>query len=226
MYTHVLIDADDTIFDFEKAEKVAIERSFFKLQYHVNVDEVIKTYQSINKILWSDVEKGLINTQHLRVERFKRLFQELDMPLPTEEFSTLFIKHLGDGTYLLDGAEQMCRYLSEHYTVAIITNGIKEVQLSRLKQSAIKEYIKEIIISEDVGCSKPDPGIFEFAMQKLGHTDKQTMIMIGDSLSSDIQGGINFGIDTCWLNRNNIQNNTSVKPTYQIQTIDDIYDIL
>lgn len=226
MYKLILVDADDTLFDFEKAEKAAFERSFMEMEHNLDVEGMKQKYNIINKLLWNDVEKGLLSSKQVRVERFRRLFYDLDISFSADQFSDLFIKYLSEGIFLLDGVEELCRYLSSKYTVVIVTNGIKEVQLSRLEHSSIKNYISDIIISEEVGVSKPDPRIFEFALKRLNHRDKSNVLMIGDSLSSDIQGGFNFGIDTCWFNPKNSENTTALKPTYHIQRIDQLFKIL
>ena len=226
MYKLILTDADDTLFDFERAEKAAFEQSFLERDHDLNVAGMMEKYKIINKLLWNDVEKGLLSSKQVRVERFRRLFHDHDILFSADEFSELFIKHLSEGAFLLEGAEELCTYLSSKYTVVILTNGIKEVQLSRLNRSTIKHYISDIIISEEVGVSKPDPRIFEFALMKLGHSDKKSVLMIGDSLSSDIQGGVNYGIDTCWFNPKNSENTSTVKSTYHIQRLDELYDIL
>jgi 2-haloacid dehalogenase len=226
LYKLILADADDTLFDFEKAEKSAFERSFIEMEHNLDVEGMKQKYNIINKLLWNDVEKGLLTSKQVRVERFRRLFHDLDVRFSAEEFSELFIRYLSEGAFLLDGAEELCKYLSSKYKLVIVTNGIKDVQLSRMKRSSIKQYIYDMIISEEVGVSKPDPRIFEFALKKLDHTDKKSVIMIGDSLSSDIQGGINFGVDTCWFNPKNLENGTTLKPTHHIQRIDQLYDIL
>lgn len=196
------------------------------MDHNLDVEEMKQKYNIINKLLWNDVEKGLLSSKQVRVERFRRLFHNLDINFSADEFSELFIKYLSEGAFLLDGAEEMCKYLSSKYTVVIVTNGIKDVQLSRLERSSIKKYISDIIISEEIGVSKPDPRIFEFALKKLIHSDKTSVLMIGDSLSSDIQGGINFGIDTCWFNPKNGENATTLKPTYHIRRIGQLFNIL
>jgi putative hydrolase of the HAD superfamily len=226
LYKLILADADDTLFDFEKAERAAFERSFSDLTHDLDIHRMMEKYKIINKLLWNDVEKGLLTSSHVRVERFRRLFHDHDVQFSPDEFAELFIKHLSEGAFLLEDAEELCKYLSGKYTLVIVTNGIKEVQLSRLKRSSIKEYISDIIISEEVGASKPDPRIFEFALKKLNHTDKKSVLMIGDSLTSDIQGGVNFGIDTCWFNPKKIENTTALTPTYQIQRINELYEII
>ena len=116
--------------------------------------------------------------------------------------------------------------MKKKYKVAIVTNGIKEVQTSRIKNSGIAEYVDEIIISDELGISKPHPGIFEYALKKLRHENKNDVIMIGDSQTADIQGGINFGIDTCWINLVGRKENENIKATYKVDTIEELYKII
>jgi putative hydrolase of the HAD superfamily len=116
--------------------------------------------------------------------------------------------------------------LHGNYKLAIVTNGLKDVQNNRIRKSVIGEYIKDIIISEEVGISKPDPGIFEHAFNNIEQYDKSRVLMVGDSLSSDIQGGINFGIDTCWYNPHKTQNQTQISPSYEISNLMELLSIL
>ena len=206
MYKVILIDIDDTLFDYKKAEDNAIRRVFEDFEYfekEKNVErfeEIKKKYNIINKDRWEKLEKDLITRDELKVRRFKELFKVANLSYNPEEFSSRYLERLGEGVFLFDGAEDLCRYMKKKYKVAIVTNGIKEVQTSRIKNSGIAEYVDEIIISDELGISKPHPGIFEYALKKLRHENKNDVIMIGDSQTADIQGGINFGIDTCWIN--------------------------
>lgn len=221
-----MIDADNTLFDYNKAEKYALEKAFSKYNYKGNMVEVSKRYKDINNNLWLELEKGVVTEEELRTERFTRLFNEYKIELPINEFSKYYLKKLGEGSFLIHGAEEVCKYLSKKYIVVIVTNGIKEVQLSRLSKSSIKRYISEIVISEEIGVNKPDPYIFEYALKLIKHTNKESVIMIGDSLTSDIQGGIRFGIDTCWLNLGNNENTTDIKPKYEIHSLKELFYIL
>ncbi|MFA6455536.1 MAG: YjjG family noncanonical pyrimidine nucleotidase [Bacteroidota bacterium] len=226
MYKVILADADDTIFDFGKSERHALERTFQDLHKSADMDALFTRYHAINKQLWADLELGLIDNKTLRVERFRRLFDEFGLSLPPKEFGDLYLQHLGEGAYLLDGAEELCKYLSEKYTLVIVTNGIKEVQRSRLGRSTIQQYVSGLIISEEVGVSKPHPHIFDAALRTANHSERHNVLMIGDSLNSDILGGINYGIDTCWVNPDGLPNTLSTEPTYQIRTIGELYNFL
>lgn len=226
MYELVLIDADDTLFDYNKAEKYALEETLKRFNYEGNVAEVRSRYKDINQKLWLELEKCTVTKEELKKERFKRLFEELNLEYSVDHFSEYYLKKLGEGKFLIDGAEEICKYLSGKYIIVIVTNGIKEIQVSRLDKSSIKKYIDEIVVSEDIGVNKPDPYIFEYALNLVKHGNKKSVIMIGDSLTSDIQGGIKFGIDTCWLNLGNTKNESNIKPKYQIDTLKELYDII
>ena len=226
MYEVILIDADGTLFDYSKAEKYALEETLGRNNYKGNILEICRRYRDINSELWLQLERGTITKDELRTERFKRLFEEYNLEYSIDDFSEYYLEKLGEANFLIEGAEEICKYLSEKYKVVIITNGIKKVQLSRLDKSAIKDYINEIVISEEVGVNKPEVYIFEYALNLIEHKCKKSVIMIGDSLTSDIQGGIRFEIDTCWLNLDNTENVTDIKPKYQINTLKGLSDIL
>lgn len=226
MYELILIDADDTLFDYKMAEKHAINQAFIEFNFEGDITEISNRYKEINSRLWLELEMGKVSKDKLKTERFKRLFKEYNLDYPVEYFSEFYLKKLGEGSFLLEEAEDICKYLSEKYKVVIVTNGIKEVQLSRLEKSTIKQHISGIIISEDVGVNKPHPYIFECALSFAKHSNKRSVIMIGDSLTSDIQGGNDFGIDTCWLNLHNQENITAIKPKYQIKQLKGLLEIV
>ena len=231
MYKTILLDIDNTLFDYPKAEKYAIKTTFEDFDFFRNgseseFEEKKKEYKVINDLLWEKLEKGEITSAELKVERFRMLFEKANLNYNPEEFSKKYLKRLGEGAFLLDGAEELCKYLYGKYRLGIVTNGMKEVQYSRVGKSSVGKYIDKIIISEEVGISKPNAGIFEYALKELGTKDKKEAIMIGDSLSADIQGGINFGIDTCWVNLKNDVPNDKIKPKYVVTKLKEICEIL
>ncbi len=232
MYKVILIDIDDTLFDYKKAEDNAIRKVFRDFGYFNDVkkeeifDILKERYNIINKELWKKLENGQISKDELKVKRFKDLFKEMSLRYDPEIFSVEYLKRLGEGTFLFDGAEEFCRYIKSKYKVAVVTNGIKEVQMSRILNSGIADYIDEIVISDEIGTSKPDPGIFEYALGKLRHRNKDEVIMIGDSQTADIQGGINFGIDTCWVNIVGKKEDKSIEATYKVDRIEELYEII
>ena len=137
-----------------------------------------------------------------------------------------YIKHLSGASFLYADSLEMIESLYPECRLSIITNGLMEVQENRIRTSAIAKYFEEVVISEEVKISKPDPRIFEHALSQLRHTDKSKVLMVGDSLTSDIQGGINAGIDTCWFNPNRTVNKTGIKPTYEISNWRGLKNIL
>jgi YjjG family noncanonical pyrimidine nucleotidase len=224
-YELVLLDADETLFDFKRVEGYALERSFGQFGLELTED-VLRDYDTINKSLWRRLEKGETSQAKLKIERFRLLFQKLGASVDAEDFSRSYIEWLSKGSFLLEGAESLCKYLYGKYRLAILSNGIKDVQLPRINASPLLKYLTGIIVSEEAKSSKPDAGIFEYACASLGFFDKRRMLMVGDSLSSDIQGGINFGIDTLWVNMAKTENETGPRPTYEVHSLAEIRGIL
>lgn len=223
-YELVLLDADGTLFDYDRAEEYALENTYKHFKYEYNPSS-LECYRKINKYMWKELELGNISKELLRTERFKKLFNFFDISGDEENFSNIYLNYLSKSDFLIEGAEELCRYLYNRCKIAIVTNGIKEVQISRLKSSSLEQYIENIIISGEVGSHKPEPEIFEYALNKLNYYDKDKTIIIGDSLSSDILGGNNFGIDTCWFNKSG-KKSKDIVPTYEIKELSEVKQIL
>lgn len=225
-YEIILFDADDTLFDFKKSEKEAFRNTIleFNIQYDENYH--LRIYQEVNTAIWKELEAGLITQEKLKVERFKRLSDSLKVSFDENEFAIAYMKHLANGSFLFEESLELVKSLHKNYRLAIISNGLKDVQNKRIRKSIISEYFEEIVISEEVKVSKPDPKIFEYALNNMKHTNKNKVLIVGDSLTSDIQGGINFGIDTCWYNPNGIENKTVITPTYEISNLNELKYIL
>lgn len=225
-YKAILFDADETLFDFKKAEREAFKNTMIEFGFDYDESYHFSIYKEINDAIWKELEEGLITQSKLKIERFKRFSDKLEVKFDENEFATSYMKHLGNGSFLFDGAEKLIEDLSYKYTLSIVTNGLTAVQENRIKKSVIAKYFKDIVISEELGISKPNPGIFEYAINNIGDFSKDEVLMIGDSLSSDIRGGINYNIDTCWFNPNNIENKTDLSPTYEISDFNGIRDLL
>jgi len=224
-YEIIFFDVDDTLFDFTRSEQEAFNNVFRKYNILNSLDLYHKSYREISKVLWGDLEKGKMSIVELGSERFKRLFLEHQLEIDAVVFNQVYLGFLGEQTHLIQGAENVISALS-HKRLAIITNGFTDVQISRINKSPLKGAFEHVIISESSGFQKPQIEIFEYAFKELQITDKSKALIVGDSLSSDIQGGINFGIDTCWFNPMNKTNNTSVIPTYEINKLDSLIDII
>lgn len=225
-YEVLLFDADETLLDFDKAEEYAVEKVMGHGKIEYDREYHLDHYREVNKEIWDEFERELITPKELKVERFKRLSKRLGIDLDHEDMSKKYLEFLGETGFLIEGAEGLLNKLKGKYKLVLITNGLSAVQNSRLKNSLLEDYFDEIIISEEVGIAKPNPKIFQYTFEKINHKNKDTALMIGDSLKSDIQGGINFGIDTCWYNPKGKDNNTSLKPTYEIKNLNKVMEIL
>ncbi|MGQ3480223.1 YjjG family noncanonical pyrimidine nucleotidase [Paenibacillus sp. TY11] len=217
-YEIILFDVDDTLFDFKKAESHALHNTFTQFGLSQGATKYKASYDEINSALWREAEEGHITSAQLRVERFKRLFTLHGLDFNPDAFSAAYLRYLGEGAFLIDGAVELCNELSD-CRLAIITNGIKEVQTSRIQLSPLRHVFEQVIISEEVGCQKPQAGIFDYAFTMLAISDKSKVLMVGDSLTSDIQGGNKYGIDTCWFNPAGKTNTSGIQPTYEIKSL-------
>ena len=225
-YKVILFDADETLFDFKMAEKQAFLRALEEYKLDVDKEESLKLYSQINKHIWEEFERGEITADRLRVERFERFSKKIKIDFDAVSFSKAYAKFLGEGAYLFDDSVEVIDYLSKKYKLALVTNGLKDVQKSRISKTPLKDYFQELIISDEIKISKPDPRIFDYALDKLDHMDKSKVLMIGDSLTSDMQGGINAGIDTCWYNPNHLENKSGLNLTYEIHSLNELKEIL
>ncbi|MEH7380263.1 YjjG family noncanonical pyrimidine nucleotidase [Bacillus sp. JJ1533] len=225
IYDAIFFDIDDTLFDFTKSEQVAFNKVFEKYNLLNSLNLYEKSYQEISKVLWRDLEIGKMSLAELGSERFRRLFLEHELEIDAVVFNQDYLAFLGEQTHLVQGAEKVIWNLS-HKRLAIITNGYTDVQTLRIINSPLEGRFEQIIISESTGFQKPQTGIFDFAFHKLQITNKTNVLMVGDSLTSDIQGGINYGIDTCWFNPKYKVNNTSIKPTYEINKLESLLEII
>lgn len=225
-YEVIIFDADETLFDFRKSEREALKNTM--VQFDIDYDENyhLKVYKDINSAIWKEFEDGFIIQKELNIERFKRLLSKLNLNFDEIEFSKSYVKHLSYASFLYNDSLPLIESLYKEFKLIIITNGLKDVQDNRIRKSIIGKYFEDVVVSEEVEVSKPDPKIFEHALNNIKHTDKSKVLMVGDSLTSDIQGGINFGIDTCWFNPNNIIKKTAIEPTYEISNLMDLKNIL
>jgi len=224
-YKWIIFDADGTLFDYDQAEHSALQGAFEHFNYDF-IPEYLGIYRKCNKKLWDAFEIGAITIKALKVKRFELLFEEIGMSIDADEFSHQYLSRLAEGTYLIEGAEELLASLSGKVGLILMTNGIKEVQRSRLSLSSIESYFSDIIISDEVGVAKPDKKIFEIALKNMSIIDKNSILMIGDNLSSDIKGGSNFGIDTCWYNPKHEESNPGIRATYEVKDLADIREII
>jgi YjjG family noncanonical pyrimidine nucleotidase len=224
-YRWLLLDADGTLFDYDRAEAMALERTFRDLGHDYRPDYAA-AYRRINGAIWREFEQGRITQDRLRARRFELLFQAVGLASDAEWFSARYLEHLAWGIDLLPDAEEVLADLHGRIGLALITNGLQDVQRPRLARSNIGYYLDPVIISEEVGFSKPDPRIFQTAFEAMGHPPKQDVLIVGDSLTSDIRGGNNYGIDTCWFNPRREPSPGDVLVRYEIQGLHELVALL
>ena len=218
-YKTILFDADGVLFDYRKAESFAFLKTFDFFKIKENLDFIHKKYKTINAKIWREFEEKKITSIDLRVERFSRLFKATHLKLDPVKVSKTYLKFLSECSFLIDGAEEIVEYFSEKCELAIITNGLADVQRSRIGNSRLASFFKRLFISEEIGYPKPHKEIFEFTLRNLKTKNKKDILLVGDNLVSDIKGGNDFGIDTCWFNQNIWNNKLDIHPTYEINNL-------
>lgn len=225
-YDVLLFDADETLFDFSKAEKYAISHALKDIGIIYDEKFHLPLYSSINSAIWKEFERGEITQEKLRVERFRRFQTELKANFDYQKLADIYANHLADASYPLPGSEKLLQQLKPHYRMAILTNGLAAIQQKRICESPLAAYFEQIVISENVGVSKPDSRIFQYTLKELSYADSSKVLMIGDSLTSDMQGGINSGIDTCWFNPQKKENALELSLTYEVHSFDELLALL
>jgi 2-haloacid dehalogenase len=223
-YDLILFDADGTLFDFDKAEKTAFDKTLREFRITENLDYLHQEYEKINKAIWQDFQNKKISSTKLRTERFRLFAEKFNLKLNPIKISPVYLENLSKGVDLLDGAEKLVEYCFGKMEIALATNGLSDVQRPRFAASNLAKYFIHIFISEEIGHPKPDKKYFEYIFKELPQT-KNAMI-IGDNLTSDIKGGNDFGIDTCWFNQNKRINTSGIIPTYEISDLDELKKIL
>lgn len=195
-YKAMLIDADNTLFDFSESEKRAIAELFEK--YGITDPEAEKAYHAANSRQWKLLEKGETTHDRLMVDRFSDFIEMLALKADAQQMCSDYISALSRQHILIPGALEMVAEVARHMPVAIVTNGIKQIQRARFTGSPVMEHVKALVISHEEGVDKPDPRLLYIALEKLGGIAPGDALMVGDSLTSDVQAAINAGMDACW----------------------------
>lgn len=225
MFKTILFDLDDTIFDFKKSERTALSKTLIKLNVEPT-EYIINQYSKYNISQWKRLELGEISRDEVKVNRYKLLFDELGLDISPQLATSIYEENLAVGHFFIDGAADILEKLYKCYDLYLVSNGTKKVQDGRLASANISHYFKDIFISETVGFEKPNTEFFDYCFKRIPNFNKSEAIIIGDSLSSDIKGGIHAGIKTMWFNPHNQQNNTALHPDYEIHSLEEIIDIL
>lgn len=224
-YSTLLFDLDDTILDFTNGEQVALTKLFEEMNIN-DVQMVINDYVVLNKSLWNNLEKGLLERDYLLNHRFSMLFKKYNIEVDGEEIEKKYRNYLDMQHDCIDGAKELLNNLFKEYKIYLITNGVSKTQLKRIKDANLEHYFTEVFVSENIGYQKPAIEYFNAISKKIRDFELGKSLIIGDSLTADITGGISAGIDTCWFNPRHIENLTEIKPTYEINKLNELYKIL
>lgn len=224
-YSILLFDADHTLLDFEAAERDALLHTFQKYGYPLNV-ATKERYLAINKELWDAYEHGELTREEVIYSRFAKLFRELAIDDDGIQFENDYQAELANGHELIEGAMEVVQALYQEYDLYIASNGVTATQYKRLEESQLRPYFKDVFVSEEIGFQKPNKNYFTKCFERIGDVDLKQVLMIGDSLSSDMQGGINIGIDTCWFHPNGNENKNDLPITYEIKDLKELYEIM
>ncbi len=228
-YSTVLLDLDHTLLDSNQSERLAFAKALGASGIS-DPDRHLETYQSINRRLWAGVEAGELLPDDVKVRRFSELVPLLGLSssqsVDPVELAEQYAHGLGSEGDLFPGALEVVSALAEHCTLGLLTNGLSAVQRARVDRLGLEPYVDAVVISAEVGLAKPDPAIFELILEQLGQPDKESVLMVGDSLSSDIEGGHRAGIATCWYEPTGAGTAPEPGPTHRIASLDELLGVV
>lgn len=220
-YEWVLFDADDTLFQFDAFKGLKLMFSRYGVDF---TEHDFAIYEQVNKPLWVDYQDGKITATQLQHRRFEEWAQRL--AVTPAELNSAFLSAMADICALLPGASELLDSLKGKAKLGIITNGFTELQTVRLQRTGVHDYFAALVISEQVGVAKPDKAIFEHALQMMDYPDRNRVLMVGDNPHSDILGGINAGMDTCWINAHSKVRPAGIEPMYEVRSLHELNALL
>ena len=221
----LLIDLDNTLIDFNECARHSIINAFDELGF-TYTEKVFETFICENVKIWKRLEKGEITKPQLRANRWNIILGKLGIDFDGTVIEEMFENGVARGAYPVDGAYDLLDYLYGKYQMYIVSNGFRFVQESRLKIGDFEKYFDGVFVSEDIGIPKPAKEFFDYCFESLNNPSKSEIMLIGDSISADITGGINYGLDTIWFNKNNEPLPENIAPTYTIRSLEEIKNIL
>lgn len=226
MVKDILFDLDDTLFDFHADERTALKKTFAKLKLPLD-DAILDRYSEINRAQWKALERGEINRAQVKIQRFRMLFEELGhTPQQAILAAKIYHERLAEDFHFMEDAPWLLEELSGKYRLYLISNGSLYVQRGRLDRSGIEHYFAGIFISEVLGAEKPGREFFERAFEKIPDFDPEQAVVVGDSLTSDILGGINAGVRTIWFNSKGAPQDPEIPADYEVKKLKDLPELL
>ncbi len=225
MIEFLFLDLDDTILDFHKAEKIAISKTFRELGIEPT-EEVLARYSQINQSCWHKLELGEWNREQVLVRRFELLFAEYGIVCDGTKVARAYEKNLSIGHYFLPGTEEAVDALSKKYRLFLASNGTASVQQGRMTSANLYRFFEKVFVSQELGANKPAKEFFERATAQIPGYDPAKAMMVGDSLTSDILGGINAGMKTCWVNPSHAPADPAIQADYEIESLSQLEALL
>lgn len=220
-YDWILFDADETLFSFNSYLGLKAMLVRYGIDFSL---EDYEAFQAVNKPLWVAYQNNEITAQDIQTRRFAKLSAQTGVePL---QLNQMLMSEMAVVSQPLDGVKEMLEALYGKVKMGIITNGFTDLQQRRLENTQTTKYFDIVVVSEQIGVAKPDRQVFDYAFSLMDCEDKTRILMVGDTLASDVLGGNNAGIDTCWFNHAKLENNTAIRPTYEIQHIDELLPIV
>ena len=221
----IFFDIDDTILDFRTAERSAISAAFRELS--IPVDEaVLRRYSEINLACWEELERGTMRRHEVLVRRFEKLFAEMGVGVSPAMAQDRYESLLESGHYFVPGAPELLETLYPDYDLYLVSNGNTVTQECRLRSAGIGPYFKGIFISEQIGANKPSRAFFDACFAAIPDFRREDALIVGDSLTSDVLGGINAGVRTCWLNPGGLPVRDGIRPDYEIRSLGELPALL
>ena len=225
MFEFLILDLDDTILDFQKAEHVALSKTLrgFGLE---PTETVLKRYNLINKAHWEALERKELTREQVLLGRFQVLFEEMGISAEPVKVARAYEHNLSIGHWFLPGAEEAVARLSRKYKLYLTSNGTASVQKGRMTSANLYRFFENVFVSQEIGVNKPAVEYFEKCFAQIPGFDKTKAIIVGDSLTSDILGGQNAGIATCWVNPHHKQGRPDIRVDYEIEALSQLEDLL
>ena len=217
MIKTILWDIDGTILNFQSAAENSLKNTFRKCGQGEITDEFLHMYEGINDAYWCKLEKGEITKEKLLVERFVEFFTKIGVETTrVKEFNQAYLNGLLDTVVFMPEAYETVKKLHPQYKQYIVTNGVKQLQRQKIAKAKIEEFFDGIFISDEIGHEKPQIEFFDYVFDRIETQNRDEIMIIGDSLTSDIAGGIRTGIHTCWYHPSNEENHSDIKPEFTV----------